>query len=335
MRVEAIERLGFGYEAVAALKPDIVYCAATGFDQDGPDAGKPAFDDIIQAASGLVAIAGIGTRRAGLSCRRWSPTRPPAWRVVNAVLAALFHRERTGKGPICRSADAGDDGRVRARRAYRRPRVRAAAGAGRLCAHSRRRPQAGARPRTAISACCLTRPTTGRRCSDAVGRPELAEVPLIEDREQRHTAQQRKSMSCWRPSRARAPRRNGWRSAHELDIPATPVYGLDELPEHPQLDAVGLFQTAGTSERRHGALHAARDQVRRLAGLAFADWRRRSASTMPKSCARPGSREHEIAALIARANIAACRRTSGHGFRTRRRAPHAQGPGAALRRATS
>src|SRR6185312_7949901 len=60
MRVEAIERLGFGYKNVAALKPDIVYCAATGFDEDGPDAGKPAFDDVIQAASGLVAITGLG-----------------------------------------------------------------------------------------------------------------------------------------------------------------------------------------------------------------------------------------------------------------------------------
>ena len=60
MRVEAIERLGFGYAAVAGLNPKIVYCAATGFDQDGPDADKPAFDDIIQAASGLAAVASIG-----------------------------------------------------------------------------------------------------------------------------------------------------------------------------------------------------------------------------------------------------------------------------------
>src|SRR5689334_22775967 len=57
MRVEAIERLGFGYRAVAAIKPTIVYCAATGFDQDGPDRDKPAFDDIIQAACGLASVA--------------------------------------------------------------------------------------------------------------------------------------------------------------------------------------------------------------------------------------------------------------------------------------
>ncbi|HJW40212.1 MAG TPA: CoA transferase, partial [Rhizomicrobium sp.] len=97
MRVEAVERLGFGYDAVAALRPDIVYCAATGFDQDGPDAGKPAFDDIIQAASGLASVASSG---------RATPDYVPSliadktagMAVANAVMAALVSRERTGKG---------------------------------------------------------------------------------------------------------------------------------------------------------------------------------------------------------------------------------------------
>ena len=60
MRVEAIERLGFGYAAVASINPKIIYCAATGFDQDGPDRDKPAFDDIIQAACGLASVASTG-----------------------------------------------------------------------------------------------------------------------------------------------------------------------------------------------------------------------------------------------------------------------------------
>ncbi|HWA31027.1 MAG TPA: CoA transferase, partial [Rhizomicrobium sp.] len=97
MRVEAIERLGFGYDAVAKLNPRIVYCAATGFDQDGPDRGKPAFDDIIQAASGLAAIASAGREEPA-----YVPTlvadKTAGMAVVNAILAALFHRERTGVG---------------------------------------------------------------------------------------------------------------------------------------------------------------------------------------------------------------------------------------------
>jgi len=56
MRVSAIDKLGFGYDEVVKLNPQIVYCAATGFDQDGPDKDRPAFDDIIQAACGLASV---------------------------------------------------------------------------------------------------------------------------------------------------------------------------------------------------------------------------------------------------------------------------------------
>src|SRR5579864_9279424 len=97
MRVEAIERLGLGYAAVAAIKPDIVYCAATGFDQDGPDAGKPAFDDIVQAACGLASVASIGRPDPN-----YVPTliadKTTGMAMVNAVLAALLHQQRTGTG---------------------------------------------------------------------------------------------------------------------------------------------------------------------------------------------------------------------------------------------
>ena len=47
-----IERLGFGYEAVRALKPDIVFASISGYGQSGPKAELPAFDGAIQAASG-------------------------------------------------------------------------------------------------------------------------------------------------------------------------------------------------------------------------------------------------------------------------------------------
>lgn len=56
MRVDAITRLGFGFEAVKALNPRIIYCSAIGFGQDGPYRDRPAFDDVIQAASGLAML---------------------------------------------------------------------------------------------------------------------------------------------------------------------------------------------------------------------------------------------------------------------------------------
>lgn len=56
MRVDAINRLGFGFEAVKEINPRIIYCSAIGFGQDGPYRDRPAFDDVIQAASGLAML---------------------------------------------------------------------------------------------------------------------------------------------------------------------------------------------------------------------------------------------------------------------------------------
>ena len=97
MRLAAIERLGLGADAALALNPRLVYCAAPGFGRGGPDENKPAFDDVIQAACGLAALLGhasgkpdyipslIADKTAGLA-------------LTNAVLAALYERERSGRG---------------------------------------------------------------------------------------------------------------------------------------------------------------------------------------------------------------------------------------------
>ncbi|MDX1433055.1 MAG: CoA transferase, partial [Gammaproteobacteria bacterium] len=58
MRPQAISRLGLGYDEVAAANPRIVYCGTYGFAEHGPYGHKPAFDDMIQAASGLAALQG-------------------------------------------------------------------------------------------------------------------------------------------------------------------------------------------------------------------------------------------------------------------------------------
>lgn len=56
MRPSSIRKLGLGYEDLKEVAPDVIYCALVGFGLDGPYAGKPAYDDIIQSASGLTAL---------------------------------------------------------------------------------------------------------------------------------------------------------------------------------------------------------------------------------------------------------------------------------------
>jgi formyl-CoA transferase len=97
MRPQAMKGLGLDYESVRMVKPDIVYCAAYGFGEDGPYAGKAAFDDIIQGVSGLAAIV-----EAISDMPRYVPSiiadKTTGLTLVYCCLAALLHRARTGEG---------------------------------------------------------------------------------------------------------------------------------------------------------------------------------------------------------------------------------------------
>ncbi len=100
MRVEAIERLGLGYDAVKAVKPDIVYAYSVGYKHSGPYGRKPAFDDLVQGASGAAMLAS----RVDGGPPRFLPTlvvdKTTGLHLGMAILAALLHRERTGEGQM-------------------------------------------------------------------------------------------------------------------------------------------------------------------------------------------------------------------------------------------
>ncbi len=96
MRPGVVERLGVDYATLRGLNPRIIYCSVTAFGSDGPYRDRPGFDPLVQAMSGVMTLQGFGGPpqyvrtpitdyyAAALGCQ--------------AVLAALFARERTGKG---------------------------------------------------------------------------------------------------------------------------------------------------------------------------------------------------------------------------------------------
>jgi len=96
-RPGVMDRLGLGYGVLHDINPRLVYCGISGFGQTGPDADKPAYDQIIQGLSGEMAINGderLHPLRAGFPVCDTVGGLNAAF----AVMAALFHRERTGEG---------------------------------------------------------------------------------------------------------------------------------------------------------------------------------------------------------------------------------------------
>jgi formyl-CoA transferase len=96
-RPGVMSRLGLDYDVLKEINPRLIYCAISGFGQTGPDALKPAYDQIIQGLSGEMAVNGD---------ERLNPLRTgfPVCDTVGglngafAIMAALYHRERTGEG---------------------------------------------------------------------------------------------------------------------------------------------------------------------------------------------------------------------------------------------
>ncbi len=97
MRTPAANRLGLGYETLVKSNPALVYCHVTGYGDEGPYGGRPAYDDIIQAASGLAMMQKVVGGEP-----RFVPTiiadKISGVHAAYAIVLALMHRMRTGEG---------------------------------------------------------------------------------------------------------------------------------------------------------------------------------------------------------------------------------------------
>lgn len=98
IRPKALARLGLDYEAVREVNPKLIHVSCCGFGQDGPYAARAAYDDLIQGASGLPWLMS----QSGAETPRYAPTtladRVTGLHTVYSIAAALYERERSGKG---------------------------------------------------------------------------------------------------------------------------------------------------------------------------------------------------------------------------------------------
>jgi len=238
LRPAAVRALGVGYDAVAAANPRTVYCAVRGFGASGPYRDKAAYDDVIQAACGMAAVQG------GSGEPRYVTTpvadKTTAVMAVGAIAAALFDRERTGRGqeievPMLEFMVAftlldqqggyvfdpprGPAGYARTSSPYRKP-YRTADGY--------------------LSVLVYT-DNQWRAFFDLVGRPELAAEPKYLGITQRT----RHIDELYRLVEQELPRRTTAQWLEALDargIPAMPVLTVPELFEDEHLRAVGMFR---------------------------------------------------------------------------------------------
>ena len=96
-RPGVLDRLGFSYEAVRPIRPDIVYCSISGFGLTGPMASRAAYDQILQGEGGVMSLTGPADgapHKVGVPIGDLTVGMLAAY----AIVAALFHRQRTGEG---------------------------------------------------------------------------------------------------------------------------------------------------------------------------------------------------------------------------------------------
>ena len=97
-RPGAVERLGFGYEDVRAINPNIVYVSIAGFGADGPSSNRRVYDNVIQAASGLASVQTDAATGKPAIFKHLICDKVTAYTVAQAITAALFARERGAGG---------------------------------------------------------------------------------------------------------------------------------------------------------------------------------------------------------------------------------------------
>ena len=241
MRTAAIERLGLGPAACTAINPRLIYCMATGFGESGPDAGKPAFDDVIQAACGLAGL--VGTLRAD-GQPDYVPSliadKTTGLALANAVLAALFERSRSGLGqvvevPMLETMVAFTLAEHLGGLSFEP--ATAPAGYARLLA-------GGRKPVPTLDGHVAMLPYTGdhwRRFFHHLGRDDLSEKYSVDDRHARNARVQALYADMAALTRSLSTEALLALCA-EQGIPASRIWRIGELPQHPQLQAVGLFQ---------------------------------------------------------------------------------------------
>ncbi len=241
MRPDAAQRLGIGFAEAVAINPQIIHCSAIGFGQGGRYRGRPAFDDIIQAAAGLAGFAG----NSGAD-PRFMPTiladKVGALHTVYGILAALVARARGQQQPLRVEVpmfEAMASFILNEHLAAATFHEQGSVGYSRVLAKDRR-------PYKTRDGWIAVLPYTGeqwRRFLLEAQRPDVVAQPWFERAEERHarvdylygvvaSVLPLRDTAVWMEALAR------------LDVPCSQINRLEDLLDDPHLSDVGFFDVA-------------------------------------------------------------------------------------------
>ena len=254
VRPAGMARLGFGYEECRALNPRLIFVVATGFGQDGPWRARPAFDEIIQAASGFASAMGSDDEPQFVPSL--AADKLTGMAVVSAVCAALFQRERSGEGqlvevPMLETLAAFNSVEMMGGLSFEPP-----IGPPVYKRMRERKPA-----RTKDGWLTMLPYSAANWCAffQAVGRPELIEELSIND----PVARAQNIDVVYEAMRGIARTRTTaeWEELLlRIDVPHTSFTRMAEVAEQPHMKAVGMFPVI--DHPSEGAIRVARPPTR-------------------------------------------------------------------------
>jgi crotonobetainyl-CoA:carnitine CoA-transferase CaiB-like acyl-CoA transferase len=240
VRPQGLKRLGLDYDGIREANPRVIYCSAVGYGSGGPDSGKAVYDDLMQAASGIAGLFGVvdGTPR-------YAPInicdRVVGLYVVNAILVALYYREKTGKGqaievPMMETMTQFVLADHIGGAAFVPP--EGPMGYKRLMSRTR-----GPYPtRDGHLAIVVYTDQHWREFTKLVGCPDLLEKDE-RFRSQESRTQNAEDVGCFLAEHLLARINKEWLEIlHKVDIPACPVNAIGDLLQDPHLQAVNFFK---------------------------------------------------------------------------------------------
>jgi len=261
MRGSSAKSLGVDFASLKDIRPGLIYCFAPGFGSDGPNADEPAYDDIIQAASGLAHLNKNADNEP-----RFLPTivcdKVGGLHLALGIVAAIAHRAKTGEGceieiPMFESMVSFLMAEQLAGQTFVPP--LGDVGYDRLMSPNRR-------PFKTKDGFVSLLPYSSRHWTKFLTLVERAEL-LDEDWVLDPVKRSENIDSLYAIVAEEMPKRTTaqWLDElHRLDIPASPVNSLSDLLDDEHLKAVGLF--APYEHPDEGALISIRSPFRVLSG---------------------------------------------------------------------